>query len=118
VGLGLGLSVSPLLTQPLVHVPAARAADVSGLLATTVQFGQLMGVAVIGSVYLSRSALSHAAGPRLGRCPARPAGWPPCSPLACCRRRSWSGPPASLAAAGLLRPDVMLECIGAAELAG
>ncbi len=53
-GLGLGLSVSPLLTQSLVHVPAARAADASGLLTTTVQLGQLMGVAAIGSVYLSR----------------------------------------------------------------
>ncbi len=56
VGLGLGLSVSPLLTQSLVHVPAARAADASGLLTTTVQLGQLMGVAVIGSVYLSRAS--------------------------------------------------------------
>ena len=37
VGLGLGLSVSPLLTQSLTHVPAARAADASGLLTTTVQ---------------------------------------------------------------------------------
>jgi MFS family permease len=53
-GLGLGLSVSPLLTQSLVHVPPARAADASGLLTTTVQLGQLLGVAVIGSVYLSQ----------------------------------------------------------------
>ena len=55
-GLGLGLSVGPLLTQALAHVPAARAADASGLLTTTVQLGQLMGVAVLGSVYLSRAA--------------------------------------------------------------
>jgi MFS family permease len=55
VGLGLGLSVSPLLTQSLTHVPAARAADASGLLTTTVQLGQLLGVAAIGSVYLSRA---------------------------------------------------------------
>jgi MFS family permease len=55
VGLGLGLSVSPLLTQSLTNVPAARAADASGLLTTTVQLGQLLGVAVIGSVYLSRA---------------------------------------------------------------
>ena len=55
-GLGLGLSVSPLLTQSLTHVPAARAADASGLLTTTVQLGQLLGVAAIGSVYLSRAA--------------------------------------------------------------
>jgi hypothetical protein len=55
VGLGLGLSVSPLLTQSLTHVPVARAADASGLLTTTVQLGQLLGVAAIGSVYLSRA---------------------------------------------------------------
>jgi MFS family permease len=56
VGLGLGLSVSPLLTQSLTHVPAARAADASGLLTTAVQLSQLLGVAAIGSVYLSRAA--------------------------------------------------------------
>jgi MFS family permease len=55
VGLGLGLSVSPLLTQSLTHVPAARAADASGLLTTTVQLAQLLGVTAIGSVYLSRA---------------------------------------------------------------
>ena len=55
-GLGLGLSVSPLLTQSLTHVPATRAADASGLLTTIVQLSQLLGVAVIGSVYLSRAA--------------------------------------------------------------
>ena len=61
VGLGLGLSVSPLLTQSLTHVPAARAADASGLLTTTVQLGQLLGVAAIGSVYLSRAGRPGAA---------------------------------------------------------
>ena len=61
VGAGLGLSVSPLLTQSLVHVPAVRAADASGLLTTMVQLGQLLGVTVIGSVYLSRAALTSAA---------------------------------------------------------
>ena len=58
-GLGLGLSVSPLLTQSLTYVPPARAADASGLLTTTVQLGQLLGVAAIGSVYLSRAAGSR-----------------------------------------------------------
>ena len=61
VGLSLGLSVSPLLTQSLTHVPAARAADASGLLTTTVQLGQLLGVAAIGSVYLSRATGSAGA---------------------------------------------------------
>jgi MFS family permease len=63
VGLGLGLSVSPLLTQSLTHVPAARAADASGLLTTTVQLGQLLGVAAIGSVYLSRAGSTPGSGP-------------------------------------------------------
>jgi hypothetical protein len=58
-GLGLGLSVGPLLTQALVHVPPTRAADASGLLTTTVQLGQLMGVTVLGSVYLTRAAAVH-----------------------------------------------------------
>jgi MFS family permease len=62
-GLGLGLSVSPLLTQSLTHVPAARAADASGLLTTTVQLAQLLGVTVIGSVYLSRAGSAVHAGP-------------------------------------------------------
>jgi MFS family permease len=63
VGLGLGLSVSPLLTQSLTHVPVARAADASGLLTTTVQLGQLLGVAAIGSVYLSRAGSTPGSGP-------------------------------------------------------
>jgi MFS family permease len=58
VGLGLGLSVSPLLTQSLTHVPVTRAADASGLLTTTVQLGQLLGIAAVGSVYLSRAGRS------------------------------------------------------------
>ena len=82
-GLGLGLSVSPLLTQSLTYVPAARAADASGLLTTTVQLGQLMGVAAIGSVYLARATLPAAgagrsvpatlltSGPRSGLASAR-----------------------------------------------
>jgi len=48
-------TVSPLLTQSLTHVPADRAADASGLLTTTVQLGQLLGVAALGSVYLARA---------------------------------------------------------------
>src|SRR6185312_9352923 len=74
VGLGLGLSVSPLLTQSLTHVPAARAADASGLLTTTVQLGQLLGVAAIGSVYLSRTAPAPAPGPASAPGPGSGAG--------------------------------------------
>jgi MFS family permease len=59
VGAGLGLSVSPLLTRSLARVRPERAADASGLLTTSVQLGQLTGVAAIGSIYL---ALQHTAG--------------------------------------------------------
>jgi MFS family permease len=69
VGLGLGLAVSPLLTQSLTHVPAARAADASGLLTTTVQLGQLLGVAAIGSVYLSRAGSASTLTPGSGSAP-------------------------------------------------
>ncbi|GAB3881451.1 hypothetical protein GCM10027612_10540 [Microbispora bryophytorum subsp. camponoti] len=51
-GAGLGVSTS-LLTHALVQVPPARAADASGLLTTTMQFGQLGGVAVFGAVFLA-----------------------------------------------------------------
>lgn len=91
VGLGLGLSVSPLLTQSLTYVPAARAADASGLLTTTVQLGQLLGVAAIGSVYLSRA----------GRPGAAAASAAAMSGTAC-----WL---AALSAAGLLAAAVMVR---------
>jgi MFS family permease len=89
-GLGLGLSVSPLLTQSLTHVPADRAADASGLLTTTVQLSQLLGVTVIGSVYLSRAAR-----------PAASAG--AMSATACCL--------AALSAAGLIAAALMTHAV-------
>jgi EmrB/QacA subfamily drug resistance transporter len=52
-GVGMGLSLSPLLAQALVHVPPAKAADASGLLTTTMQLGQVIGVAAFGTVFLS-----------------------------------------------------------------
>ncbi len=52
-GVGMGLAASPLLTQSLVHVPLSQAADASGVLTTTMQLGQVVGVAVFGSVFLS-----------------------------------------------------------------
>jgi len=53
VGAGMGLAISPLLTQLLARVLPQRAADASGLLTTTVQLGQLTGVAILGSVYFA-----------------------------------------------------------------
>ncbi|GAA0385122.1 MFS transporter [Microbispora corallina] len=52
-GVGMGMTLSPLLTQALVHVPSTKAADASGVLTTTMQLGQLIGVAAFGTVYLS-----------------------------------------------------------------
>ena len=59
-GVALGLTISPLLTQSLVGVPASQAADASGLVATAAQLSQVIGVAAFGTVYLS---LAQRAGP-------------------------------------------------------
>jgi hypothetical protein len=52
-GIGMGLSVSPLLTHALLHVRPSQAADASGLLTTTMQLSQVLGVAVFGAMFLS-----------------------------------------------------------------
>ncbi|MGW7262876.1 MFS transporter [Streptomyces sp. NPDC054842] len=54
VGMGLALSFSPTLTRALATVRAEDAADVSGLLATVTQLGQLIGVAAFGALFLNR----------------------------------------------------------------
>jgi hypothetical protein len=61
-GIGMGLSVSPLLTRSLRRVPLSQAADASGPLTTTMQLGQVLGVAVFGTVFLSLQtrATAHA----------------------------------------------------------
>ena len=111
VGLGLGLSVSPLLTQSLTNVPAARAADASGLLTTTVQLGQLLGVAAIGSVYLSRagSAPAPTLGSGSGHAAASAAAT---SAAAMSGTACWL---AALSAAGLLAAAVMVRAAQAAS---
>ncbi len=52
-GAGMGTAFSPLITQALVNVPVSKAPDASGLLTTTVQLSQVIGVAVFGSLFLS-----------------------------------------------------------------
>jgi hypothetical protein len=52
----LALAFSPLVTHALVHVPLAKAADASGLITTTMQLGQAVGVATFGSVFLTLAA--------------------------------------------------------------
>lgn len=60
-GLGQGLTLSPVLSQSLVHVPRSRAADASGLLSTALQLSNVVGVAIFGTVFLSldKNASSH-----------------------------------------------------------
>lgn len=53
-GLGAGVAFSPLMNHALTYVPTRLAADASGLLTTTVQLGQVTGVATIGTLFLSR----------------------------------------------------------------
>jgi MFS family permease len=53
VGLALGLAFSPMLTVALTHVPLPDAADASGVLVTVFQLGQVVGVATLGTTYLS-----------------------------------------------------------------
>lgn len=54
VGIGLALAFSPTLTGTLGTVRPEDAADASGLLATVVQLGQLIGVAAFGTLFLNR----------------------------------------------------------------
>jgi EmrB/QacA subfamily drug resistance transporter len=53
LGLALGIAFSPMLTVALTHVPIADSADASGVLVTVFQLGQVIGVATLGTVYLS-----------------------------------------------------------------
>jgi MFS family permease len=55
-GAALALGFSPLVTHALVRVPLHQAADASGLLTTTIQLGQAVGVATFGSLYLTLDA--------------------------------------------------------------
>jgi len=61
LGLALGLAFSPIITVALTNVPLDVAADASGVLGTVFQLGQVLGVAVPGTIYLS---LVHAPGAR------------------------------------------------------
>jgi MFS family permease len=60
-GAALALGFSPLVTHALVRVPVRQAADASGLLTTTIQLGQAVGVATFGSLFLTLDAGQAAA---------------------------------------------------------
>ena len=66
LGAALGTGYSPLITHGLAQVPPADAADASGLLTTTLQLGQVTGVATFGSLFLTLAAktggAAHTAG--------------------------------------------------------
>jgi MFS family permease len=72
LGAALGTGYSPLVTHALARVPLADAADASGLLTTVLQLGQVIGVAVFGSLFLglaTRAGESAAARPVLPSSP-------------------------------------------------
>jgi MFS family permease len=52
----LAFGFSPLVTHALVRVPLQHAADASGLVTTTIQLGQAIGVATFGSLFLTLDA--------------------------------------------------------------
>jgi len=61
------------VTHALVRVPLAQAGDASGLLTTTIQLGQAVGVATFGSLFLT---LDSAPGPAVsGHALAVTFGW-------------------------------------------
>ncbi|HVQ94726.1 MAG TPA: MFS transporter [Mycobacteriales bacterium] len=53
LGIGFGGALSPILSQALVRVPVSAAADASGLLTTTMQLAQVIGIAVYGTLFLN-----------------------------------------------------------------
>jgi MFS family permease len=55
-GAALAFGFSPLVTYALVGVPARHAADASGVLTTTIQLGQAVGVATFGTLFLTLDA--------------------------------------------------------------
>jgi hypothetical protein len=52
-GSAMGVAYSSLVTHALTHVPLPEAPDASGVLTTTLQLFQVVGVATIGSLFLS-----------------------------------------------------------------
>jgi EmrB/QacA subfamily drug resistance transporter len=52
LGLCFGLSYSPVIGLTLARIPLADAADASGVLITLLQLGQVLGIAILGTVYL------------------------------------------------------------------
>lgn len=70
MGCGVALGFSPTLTGALANVRPQDAADASGVLLTVAQLGQLIGIAVFGTLYLNRldTAGAHGSGEALWVC--------------------------------------------------
>jgi hypothetical protein len=58
-GLGLGLAYSPLLGTMLSRIPVTDAADASGVISTTAQISQVVGIATFGTLFLNLLAQAH-----------------------------------------------------------
>jgi hypothetical protein len=52
-GAGLGLAYAPLLGLMLARIPVSDAADASGVISTTVQLSQVVGIATFGTLFLN-----------------------------------------------------------------
>lgn len=61
IGISSGIAYGPLFGLALSRVAAADAADASGVMNTLIQFGQVLGVSVIGTVFLGQVTLPAAA---------------------------------------------------------
>ncbi|MFF7458942.1 MFS transporter [Kitasatospora sp. NPDC008115] len=62
LGVLAGCAYTPLFGRALARVAPADAADASGVVVTAVQLGQVVGVALVGSVFLGASDLPASAG--------------------------------------------------------
>ncbi|RFS82394.1 MFS transporter [Actinomadura spongiicola] len=61
IGMGLGV-MSITMTVALAHVPARDASDASGLLLTVMQLGQVIGIATVGTLFLTLAGPGGATG--------------------------------------------------------
>lgn len=67
VGAGFGISLTPMTTTALASVPAERAGMAGAILNALRQFGQVLGVAVLGALTYAHLGNVNVAGPALNR---------------------------------------------------
>ncbi|HEV2450760.1 MAG TPA: MFS transporter [Streptosporangiaceae bacterium] len=75
LGGAMGIGFSPLVTHALAQVPVTDAADASGLLTTTLQLGQVTGVATFGSLFLTLAGHGRFSLPASPHAIALTSGW-------------------------------------------